>query len=62
MKEIEISVKEYNDLKKDLLNIVKELDMCANEKRNMYQDIALCYTVNLNDMKKIMKNKFNLKI
>ncbi|MGE1115679.1 hypothetical protein ACQJ0K_28570 [Priestia megaterium] len=62
MNEIELSIREYNQLKKDLLNIVKELDMCAGEKKNMYQDIALCYTLHLNDMKKIMKDKFNLKV
>lgn len=62
MQEFEKDVKDYNQLKNDLIAIVKELDMCNYEKVNMYQDIALCYTVHLKDMKRLLKIKYNLKI
>ncbi len=56
------SLGQYYQVKKELLIIAQHLDSCDRDEKELYQDIALCYSKHLRELHEILKNKYNLNI
>ncbi|MGN4667868.1 hypothetical protein ACTFRP_18890 [Bacillus cereus group sp. MYBK234-1] len=50
----------YNALKSEWLYIVRKLDVCEQEERELYQNIALEYANYLKKFDSILKLKFGI--
>lgn len=47
MEQFERSLKHYSHLKQELIKTAQKLNSCESEEKEMYQEIALCYSKHL---------------
>lgn len=62
MEKIENDLKKYNQLKLDLLKMANCLKNCEDNSQEMYQNICLEYSKELNEMKNFLEDTYNLKL
>ncbi|MEC2277228.1 hypothetical protein ACPCXE_06385 [Bacillus velezensis] len=60
MEPIEKSLNHYYKLKCDLLILARQLNSCEAMDKELYQDMALCYSEHLKKMNKILEEEFGL--
>lgn len=61
MAEIEEKVKKYNQVKTDLLRVVKCIDCCTEaEEKEFYQDVAVSYSKELKRIKGTIKSVYGI--
>lgn len=59
---IKNEVMKYNKLKSDLLNIVKQIDDCEKTEVPFYQDLAICYSKEIQRLSQSIEDIYNLKV
>ena len=63
MKDIENEIKKYTQLKIDLLKISKCIECCEEKNReDMYQNIALEYSINLKKLKEFIEKEYHISL
>ncbi|RFT66225.1 hypothetical protein D0U04_14655 [Bacillus clarus] len=55
------SLNQYNQLKIDLLTIVKCIDYCSLAEKEIYQNLALSYSNELKILQNILEKEYNIK-
>lgn len=61
MGNLEESICQYNMLRKDLLQVVRCLDKCTRQEKGMYQEIALCYSYQIKNLQRLLKEQYQIK-
>ncbi|WP_197219082.1 MULTISPECIES: glutaredoxin family protein [Bacillus cereus group] len=60
--DIKKEVVKYNQLKSDLLKIVKKIDDCEKTEVPFYQDLAICYSKEVHRLSQSIEDIYKLKI
>jgi hypothetical protein len=56
------SLKKYNEIKRDLLTIVKCIDFCSKEEKEFYQDMAYLYSKHLKETKRHIEEIYDINL
>nr|WP_194950050.1 hypothetical protein [Anoxybacillus flavithermus] len=62
VEKIDEKIKKYNQIKIDLLKIVKCIDCCTEDEKELYQNIAIEYSKELKRLKKSIESAYDVKI
>ncbi|MCY7631251.1 hypothetical protein ACTHP2_14925 [Bacillus altitudinis] len=62
MGQFERSLEQYSHLKQELVKTAQKLNSCDSEEKEMYQEIALCYSKHLKKMSKNLDEKYGLNL
>lgn len=62
MPKIEEKVVRYNQIKTDLLKIVKCIDCCNENEKDLYQNIAAEYSKELRRLKESIENVYGIEL
>ncbi|MBC6975079.1 MULTISPECIES: hypothetical protein [Bacillus] len=62
MNEIENELKRYNELKRDLMTVVKCIDCCKEDDVCFYQDLAMVYTSELHRFIDFIEKQYGVNI
>ncbi|GLF88707.1 hypothetical protein R51_37530 [Bacillus safensis] len=62
MEQFERSLEHYSHLKQELIKTAQKLNSCDSEEKEMYQEIALCYSKHLKKMNKLLEEKYGLNL